>query len=182
MRPFISFLYQSFRFLLFFIFVLLITSCAGGESFMSAETLNRMAAQKRLQDGGVRTEFTVTEKTTRPKSFKTYYWYRSKAVHHTAGNYEGKLLDGEYSVFYPSDNLAVKGAFRKGLRNRKWQKWYENGRTKEISFYKMGKRKGVFVAYDSIGNILLKVLIKMGEDIKSGLLRVIAYITKEEYL
>src|SRR5690349_19672675 len=45
-----------------------------------------------------------TKTIKNPNNKRFYFWLKAKEVHFTQGGYEGDLLHGEYTVFYPSEN------------------------------------------------------------------------------
>ena len=63
----------------------------------------------------------------RTKNDRWYHWYHPHDLHITAGDYSGRLLDGEYKSFFPKGDLKEKGEFKKGLKSGQWKSWYENG-------------------------------------------------------
>ncbi len=73
-----------------------------------------------------------------PKSNLIYYWYYANSIHSTQGGFSGKLLDGQYSEFYPSKNLKEQGFFKKGLKQGVWKSWNEDGTLKEQTKWKNG--------------------------------------------
>ena len=73
----------------------------------------------------------------------------------TKGGYDGKLLHGEYTSFYLSDNLKEKGWFCKGLKCGKWIQWYENGKIKETGHWKNGLRNGKTQSFNINGEKLM---------------------------
>jgi antitoxin component YwqK of YwqJK toxin-antitoxin module len=88
-----------------------------------------------------------------PKKDLTYYWCTSNKIMETQGGYEGKLLHGDYTVFYHSNNnLKEKGKFKNGLKNGEWTTWYENGKIASITHWKSGKLHNSLKAFDNSGN------------------------------
>jgi len=82
-----------------------------------------------------------TDKKITTKSDKTYYWFKSKAVHSTEGDYSGKLLHGEYIVHFKSNQLKEKGQFKYGLKHGEWVSWDEKGKKIEKTQWNHGVRK-----------------------------------------
>lgn len=106
---------------------------------------------------------------------RLYYWYSSNVVHSTQGGYSGKLLNGNYSEYFPNKNLKEQGVFQNGLKNGVWKRWYENGMLSELTSWNKGLKQGEFTTYDEQGNLLRtgrykenqlngKVLIYHGKD------------------
>jgi antitoxin component YwqK of YwqJK toxin-antitoxin module len=82
-----------------------------------------------------------TDKKITTKSDKTYYWFKSKAVHITEGNYSGRLLHGEYISYFKSNQLKTKGSFVYGLKSGEWVDWDENGKKVSTTYWKSGLQK-----------------------------------------
>ena len=61
------------------------------------------------------------------KSALFYYWYGSNEIHVTQGGFSGKLLNGQYTEYYPNKNLKEQGQFKKGLKNGLWKAWNGDG-------------------------------------------------------
>lgn len=96
--------------------------------------------------------FHIKEIHKKPSPEKTYFWYQSREIHETQGNYSGKLLHGDYTNHYPTNNLAHKGQFRNGLKTGIWTAWYENGTRKNESGWKKGEETGAYSLFDEKGN------------------------------
>lgn len=73
---------------------------------------------------------------------KTYYWFSKDSIFTTKGGYAGRLLHGEYKVFYPDKSLRESGYFRYGLKDGTWKTWYPDGSAESVSYWKNGKMKG----------------------------------------
>lgn len=72
---------------------------------------------------------------------KTYYWYDGTTIHTTQEGYDGRVLDGEYKVAYPNNNLKEKGWFSHGIKDGKWQYWQPDGTIKEVQVWKEGEQQ-----------------------------------------
>lgn len=72
-----------------------------------------------------------------------YYWFRWGEIHNTQGNFSGTLLHGEYTVFYASKQLKVKGYLNYGLADDEWRFWDKEGKLLRIEYWKKGKLKEV---------------------------------------
>ncbi|MEO9531932.1 MAG: hypothetical protein ABJG68_15730 [Crocinitomicaceae bacterium] len=92
-----------------------------------------------------------------------YYWFKAQAIHVTQGNSDGNILDGKFSKFYYSGQLAEQGEFKKGLKDGLWKTWYESGNLKTIYNYSNGMLSGEYVLYNEDGDIREKGKIKKGE-------------------
>jgi hypothetical protein len=73
---------------------------------------------------------------------KTYYWFSKDSIFTTAGGYSGRLLHGEYKVFYPDKSLRESGYFRYGLKDGPWKTWYPDGSLESVVYWKKGNEKG----------------------------------------
>ncbi|MGE0637863.1 MAG: toxin-antitoxin system YwqK family antitoxin [Bacteroidia bacterium] len=92
-----------------------------------------------------------------------YYWFKNDNVHSSTGGYEGKLLSGNYSVYFPNDNLKEKGQFVNGLKNGRWMEWYEIGKLKAVINWRNGLKQGVHETYDADGLIEMQSNYKRGK-------------------
>lgn len=97
------------------------------------------------------------------KKERTYLWFKSGKVMETEGGYEGKLLNGKYTVFYPSKALKEKGQVKKGLRHGEWRSWHPSGTLKEIIHWKKGQKHGMFLSYDEAGDLMVQSRYKKGK-------------------
>ncbi len=97
---------------------------------------------------------------------KVYYWFKAGEIHNSQSGVGGELLHDRYIKYYRSKQLAEKGLFYYGLKDGVWKTWYENGQLKKMINWSKGKKKGVLVSYDSIGNELEKGKYK--NDLKTG--------------
>jgi len=76
--------------------------------------------------------------TISAKSNLYYFWYSANLIHETQGGYSGRLLDGQYAVFYPNKSLKEQGRFKKGLKDGVWKIWREDGTLLATSTWKHG--------------------------------------------
>jgi antitoxin component YwqK of YwqJK toxin-antitoxin module len=87
------------------------------------------------------------------KSDRLYYWYSSNKVHYSQGGFSGKLLNGQYTEYYPNLNLKEQGIFKKGLKDGVWKSWNEDGTLHSEMKWHNGK-PGKTVSFWSKLNIL----------------------------
>src|SRR5687767_7585391 len=86
-----------------------------GISFRMHAQLEKLEKEKYtiyIEDKDIRIKAKVLAHKTKVKTKKdlTYYWYGTNKIMETQGDYEGKLLHGEYVTFYQSNNnLNEKG-------------------------------------------------------------------------
>jgi len=93
----------------------------------------------------------IPEKPLKTRPDRVYHWYKADTILATAGGYDGRLLDGPFTVFYPDKNLEEEGIFRNGLRDGEWKSWYPGGKIRLIIHWDDGVRKGAFTEYDQEG-------------------------------
>jgi hypothetical protein len=67
-----------------------------------------------------------------------YYWYSAGAIHSTQGGFSGKLLNGQYTEYYPDKNLKEQGNFKKGLKDGVWNYWNQDGTLSGTATWKRG--------------------------------------------
>jgi hypothetical protein len=72
-----------------------------------------------------RTEPISSNPSIKPGRF--YYWYSAGAIHSTQGGFSGKLLNGQYTEYYPDRNLKEQGNFKKGVKDGLWHSWNADG-------------------------------------------------------
>ena len=92
-----------------------------------------------------------------------YYWYSSNKIFKTKGGYDGKLLNGNYTSFYLSNNLKEKGLFKNGLKNGTWISWLENGLMSEKVTWRKGRMNGEYRRFNAKGELMLKYKYKNGK-------------------
>ncbi len=84
----------------------------------------------------------------KPTLSKTYFWYLNNAIHSSAGNYNGKLLNGAYVKMAKKERTMVeKGHFTNGLKDGAWYKWNPDGTLSSYTEYKDGEKDGKFILY-----------------------------------
>ena len=103
---------------------------------------------------------------------RLYFWFQKDTILTTVGGYDGRLLDGSYTVFYPDRNLAVSGEFTDGLRTGEWRSWYAGGRIRSIVHWRRGLESGPFTEFDSAGGKSREGVYRDG--VLSGKIRVYA--------
>lgn len=72
------------------------------------------------------------------------------------GNYLNGLKDGKWIFYYPDGKTELEGYFSEDKPDREWLWLYPNGNKKREEVYMYGKREGLYVEYDSVGNEILK--------------------------
>ncbi|MBS1635859.1 MAG: hypothetical protein JST26_08030 [Bacteroidetes bacterium] len=97
-----------------------------------------------------------------PKETLTYYWYAHNAVFNTQGGFDGRILHGSYRTFYLNNQLKESGQFDKGLKNKTWTRWNEQGKIMEIYTWKKGVLHGLHKVYNDKGELVLEESIKNG--------------------
>ncbi|HXA01796.1 MAG TPA: hypothetical protein VNW99_07410 [Cytophagaceae bacterium] len=85
---------------------------------------------------------------------KYYYWYKSNDIKITRGGYDGKLLHGNYTEYYPNKNLKQKGEYKYGLKIGEWRNWNIAGEFEQISNWRKGLQHGRFRIYDGKGKLV----------------------------
>ena len=83
-----------------------------------------------------------------------YYWFKSQQVHVTQGFASGNLLDGPFTKFYVSGQLAASGQFETGLQAGEWKTWFESGQLQTIYNYDEGVLDGNYYRFDESGQIV----------------------------
>ena len=130
---------------------------------------------KRISNENYRYEFYVTEKIMKPKSSKSYYWFKGGAVHYAESGVSGMLLHGNFNKAYHSNNLAEQGVFKVGLKTGLWKTWHPNGKISNLQYRKNGIKQGKNSRYTIDANLIEKGKFK--NDKKQGIW--INYISKD---
>lgn len=138
---------------------------AKAQSLKSFDKVEIQTLYINAKDSLVRFQVLSENKNNKFEPSLVYYWYKSNAILKTTGGGDGKLLNGEYTCFYPDNNLKEKGKFLKGLKNESWLSWYEDGNLKDMWTWKKGKLHGIHDAYSRDGKIVTN------EKYKNGVLR-----------
>jgi|GEM_PF-841969 len=107
-----------------------------------------------FQEYIVYADILASERKFKPKSGKYYFWYNANDIKRTRGGYDGKLLHGSYTEFFPDKNLRQKGMFRYGLKKGVWKTWYHSGELESVMRWKKGEKKGWFKYYDETGKLV----------------------------
>lgn len=148
-----------------YLFILVLITC----SFSDPYTI------KRISDKDFRYEFYTTKKTIKPKTNKTYYWFKGGQIHNAQAGVVGDLLDGDFTKMYHSNRLAEQGVFKTGLKTGLWKSWHENGKIATTQYWNNGLRTGLFNSFDSNGKLIEKG--NYHKDLKNGLW--VNYTTKD---
>ena len=83
-----------------------------------------------------------------------YYWFDSKLIHQTQGDYSGILLNGNYVKYDTDGNMLGKGIFVKGLKSGTWVEWHKNGLVYLTAVYKDGQKSGDYSMYNDQGVLM----------------------------
>ncbi|HRO44815.1 MAG TPA: hypothetical protein PLE34_03095 [Agriterribacter sp.] len=97
---------------------------------------------------------------------KEYYWFKSDNILISKGGFDGRILHGSYTVFYPNQNLNEKGNFYHGMKDGVWQTWYPNGTIKSTQTWSKGQKEGNYTFFDMQGKKVKQYTYK--RDLLSG--------------
>ena len=121
---------------------------------VSCTTSQELFNKKNTSTTEYKESFHITDNEPKPKSGVKYYWYKSRKVQATQNDYAGELLNGLYTKYYYSNELAEKGKFHNGRKIGVWKSWYKSGQLTTAMKYKNGRLDGKSVSFDSVGNIV----------------------------
>ncbi|TJZ50571.1 hypothetical protein FAZ15_21355 [Sphingobacterium olei] len=143
------------------ILIFLITCCSPlwAQNYMDVMDNNKVTIHTDHQHKII---FQTKEIHKKTSPDNTYFWYASRKIHETQGDYSGKLLHGDYLHYYPDNELAYKGQFKKGLKTGTWTEWTDDGILKKQSHWKKGQETGAYSLYDEKGNTLEMGKLKAG--------------------
>lgn len=145
-----SFLY------IFIFFSLFIKSVA--QSFVEPDKMKSFNITVNYPDYTVKTQMLKDPKKIKLDPDLSYHWYISQKIMETKGGFDGKLLHGYYKSFYLTDQLFESGEFYYGVKSGEWKNWYPDGKLKEITNWKNGRKNGKYILYSDLG-----VLMATGE-------------------
>lgn len=121
------------------------------------EKVNYSNLRSLRHDGGF-VRFQVEDfnpkKNNRYNNSLFYYWYKSQSVISTQGGSSGLLLHGIYEQFHTNKQLAIRGFFKKGLKNGVWMYWNDEGHLIKEEIWKKGKPKKSAFDYNTKGEIV----------------------------
>lgn len=106
--------------------------------------------------------YNTSKKSVFAFNSKTYYWYSHNNIHHSQGMYDGKILNGPYSVYNRQNNLTCKGYFRNGIKSGKWYYWREDGTLIKTEMMRGGVLNGNSKYYNEKGVLYLKTRYRKG--------------------
>ncbi|MND62576.1 hypothetical protein D3C87_511280 [compost metagenome] len=145
---------------IFYILLFLIISTASQAQVRELAIFRRFTIA--VEDGS-KSIFYADKIKISPNSDKSYTWYESNQLHTTMGGYAGKLLNGQFTQYFPNKNLSEQGLYVKGLKQGVWRKWYINGNLKNESEWMANIEEGPFVRYDEQGNWIQRGYLKEGK-------------------
>lgn len=91
------------------------------------------------------------------------YLYKGSSVQ-GVGQREGEVMSGPFKFYDEEGKLSVDAQFdKKGERTGKWQWYYKNGNTKEILYYKNGKKEGENTLFFENGKKYIETTFKNDE-------------------
>ena len=81
------------------------------------------------------------DKVIKPEITKRYFWFRKDSILSTDGDFGGRVLNGEYKVYYPDKSLKEAGQFRYGLKDGDWKAWNPDGSLQAVVHWKKGEER-----------------------------------------
>jgi hypothetical protein len=82
-----------------------------------------------------------------------YTSYNDKSILVTQGGISGRILNGDYWVYFPNKQLKENGKFKNGIKTGEWKIWYSSGKLAEVAEWKAGYKISENI-FDSVGNIV----------------------------
>lgn len=137
-------------------FLFLLSTCM--QSVVAQKAYNWGDTKIHLLDSGrqIVAEILPLKKRFAPKPSRLYYWYANNRIQKTQGGYSGKILQGNYTEYWPNKNVKEQGEFYHGLKNKEWKYWNEYGFLWKRITWTEGEKNGPFETYDATGNVLTK--------------------------
>lgn len=120
---------------------------------------------RHIRDSQFKCDFYISfsDKEVKYEDTLHYHWFKAQQIHVTQGNSSGRVLNGEFTKFYLSGQMAEQGEFKKGLKDGVWKTWFESGNLKSIYNYKEGIIKGDYMLFNEAGDVRESGKIKKGE-------------------
>jgi len=81
------------------------------------------------------------DKVIKPEITKWYFWFKKDTILSTMGDFGGRVLNGEYKVYYPDKSLKEAGQFRYGLKDGDWKTWNPDGSLQAVVHWKKGEER-----------------------------------------
>ena len=109
--------------------IIIIAFCCIAKTLIAQDLPNSGFEKVRLfePDKEIVAEIKAPNKKVHAKQDLFYAWYQANAIHSTQGGYSGKLLNGQYTEYYPNKNLKEQGIYKNGLKTGNWRDWKEDG-------------------------------------------------------
>jgi hypothetical protein len=107
-------------------------------------------------------------KRVKPNFNKVYHWYGSGCINKTKGNFEGQLLNGEYTAYYKSGKLKEKGLYNIGIRCGKWFTWNEDGTIQKVAEFDLNNYYKKLLIYSDSGQLIKRVQFDNNNKIKKS--------------
>lgn len=106
---------------------------------------------------------TASSEKIKAVSESFYYYYTFGSIKKTEGGFQGKLLDGDFTVENDSHLLLEQGGFDRGRKNGEWKNWHPTGYLKESIQWKDGRQQGKFYVYTPEGVLIQKGNYRKGK-------------------
>jgi antitoxin component YwqK of YwqJK toxin-antitoxin module len=88
-----------------------------------------------------------------PSQGGKYYWYSDNQLLSTHGGFDGRLLDGAYSLQNRTGSLLAKGSYDRGLKSGAWTTWYPGGTIQKVEHWQKGVLQNGFEEFYPNGAI-----------------------------
>lgn len=99
------------------------------------------------KEGKAKVNYYQNNPNIHPAPLKMYSWIESGEIHRTQGDYEGRLLHGEFVLKNKESKMIQKGYYKNGLKNGKWKTWNDKGLLTEVKNWKNGNLNGLVVSF-----------------------------------
>ena len=133
--------------------ILLLSCCLGLANYSHGQLRQKTSEVRHLSLPDRSVQFQIGSENLRvvANNALVYYWVKGTDLHHSRGGFEGRLLHGKFTAFYPSQQLKSQGRFHKGRKHGEWKTWHENGELKSIANWSKGRQNGRAVEFDVKG-------------------------------
>ncbi len=142
------------------LFLLALSLTSKAQKYVEPDKLKQFNVVVNYDDYTIKTKMLSQAKDIKVNNDLTYMWYASQKIIETKGGYEGKLIHGNYTSFYLSNQLREQGHIKYGLKHGEWKSWYPDGKLKEIITWKNGRKNGNYELYNDLGQRMAKSRFK----------------------
>lgn len=135
----------------------------------NGQVLREENFRKGLEDGLLQ-EFddagTLITKGEFIDGLKDGFWFFEYGDHKEEGDFRNGERNGYWVYTYPNSKINFEGKFVEGVPDGKHKYYYDNGKLKKEEFYLMGTKTDTWKSYNELGELIITIHHKNGEEYK----------------